>query len=55
MSACQITISGGKFHSNVCKGYQRLESKVDTLTAKLDRSLDMLKKINEQTKGKLYL
>ncbi|CAG2251805.1 unnamed protein product [Mytilus edulis] len=50
MSACQITISGGKFHSNVCKGYQRLESKVDTLTAKLDRSLDMLKKINEQTK-----
>ncbi|VDI72052.1 Hypothetical predicted protein [Mytilus galloprovincialis] len=52
MSACQITISGGKFHSNVCKGYQRLESKVDTLTAKLDRSLDMLKKINEQTKDR---
>lgn len=52
MSACQITISGGKFNSDVCKGYGKLESKVDILTAKYDRSLHLLKKINEQVKGK---
>ncbi|CAG2220858.1 unnamed protein product [Mytilus edulis] len=50
MSACQITISEGKFNSDVCKGYGRLESKVDILTAKYDRSLHLLKKINEQVK-----
>ncbi|VDI38499.1 Hypothetical predicted protein [Mytilus galloprovincialis] len=50
MSACQITISGGKFNSDVCKGYGKLESKVDILTAKYDRSLHLLKKINEQVK-----
>lgn len=51
MSACQITISGGKFNSDVCKGHRRLESKVDILTEKLDRSLNMLKKNNKQVKG----
>ncbi|CAG2203813.1 unnamed protein product [Mytilus edulis] len=50
-SACQITISGGKFNSDDCKGYGRLESKVDILTAKYDRSLHLLKKINEQVKA----
>ncbi|CAC5393412.1 unnamed protein product [Mytilus coruscus] len=34
----------------VCKGYGRLESKVDILTAKLDRSLHLLKKVDEQVK-----
>ncbi|CAC5398321.1 unnamed protein product [Mytilus coruscus] len=48
MCACQITIPGGKNNPDVCKEYGRLESKVDILTAKLDRSLDMLKKKNEQ-------
>ncbi|XP_052062853.1 fucolectin-5-like [Mytilus californianus] len=41
MSACQITISGGKDSLDVVKGYERLESKVDTLIAKLDRSLQI--------------
>ncbi|VDI07969.1 Hypothetical predicted protein [Mytilus galloprovincialis] len=50
MSACQITISGGKFNSDVCKGYGRLESKVDILTEKLDRSIDLLMKIDDKIK-----
>ncbi|XP_076109482.1 uncharacterized protein LOC143078505 [Mytilus galloprovincialis] len=50
LTACQITISGGKFNSDVCKGYGELESKVDILTAKVDRSLQMLKTINELVK-----
>lgn len=49
MSACQITVSGEQDSLNVVKGYERLESKVDTLTAKLDL---ILKKINYQDKGK---
>ncbi|XP_063442873.1 fucolectin-1-like [Mytilus trossulus] len=54
ISACQITISGGKVNTDACKGYEKLESKInklkDTLTAKLDSSLRILNKVNEQIK-----
>lgn len=49
--ACCVTISGGKINS-VCKENIRLGSKVDILTEKLDRSLDILKKVIDQVKGK---